>query len=127
MNVNELVAAYIKARDKEAAIKAEYEGKIAPVKQLREKIEGKLLGVMNSAGMESIRTESGTAYKSVRSSCSVADWDAFFHGYVVPNEAWEFIEHRPSKTAVQQYRDEENSIPPGLNWSETLVVNFRRS
>lgn len=126
MKISDLVAAYIKARDKEAAIKAEYEVKKAPVEDLRKKIEAKLLGVMNESGMESIRTEFGTAYKSVRASCSVADWDEFFN-FVQRDEAWHMLEHRASKTAVEQYRDAENRLPPGLNWSETLTVNFRRS
>ena len=125
MKISDLVAAYIKARDKEAAIKAEYEAKKAPVEDLRKKIEAKLLGVMNESGMESIRTEFGTAYKSVRASCSVADWDEFFN-FVQRDEAWHMLEHRASKTAVEQYRDVEKRLPPGLNWSETLIVNFRR-
>lgn len=126
MNVNDLVAAYVKARDKEAAIKAELDAKLNPVKELREKIEARLLKLMGDMGMESIRTESGTAYKSVRTSCTVADWDRFFD-FVQAEEAWHMLEHRASKDAVKQYRTETEEIPPGLNWSETLVVNFRRS
>lgn len=126
MNINDLVAAYIKARDKEAALKAEYEAKKAPVEELRKKIEARLLQHMNESGVEAVRTEAGTAYKAVRSSCSVADWDAFF-AFVQRNEAWHMLEHRVSKTAVEQYRDVGNRLPPGLNWSETVVVNFRRS
>ena len=126
MKVSELVAAYIKARDKEARLKAEYEQKKAPVEELRKKIEAKLLGLMNESGMESIRTDGGTAYKSVRSSCTVADWDSFFQ-FVQDEGAWDMLEHRASKDAVKQFREANDSIPPGLNWSETLVVNFRRS
>lgn len=126
MKVSDLVSAYIKARDKEAALKAEYEQKKAPVEEIRKKIEAKLLGLMNDTGMESIRTDAGTAYKSVRSSCTVADWDSFF-GFVREEGAWDMLEHRASKEAVKQFREENDNIPPGLNWSETLVVNFRRS
>ena len=41
MKVSDLVAAYIKARDKEAKLKAEYEAAVEPIKELREKIEAR--------------------------------------------------------------------------------------
>jgi hypothetical protein len=57
----------------------------------------------------------------------VADRDAFLHGFVIPNEAWEFLENRVSKSAVEQFKEANNDLPPGLNWREERVVNIRRS
>jgi len=128
MKLSDLVAAYIKARDKEAELKAVYDKKKAPVVLLREQIEAKMLQIMNAQGSESIRTTEGTAYKSVRSSCTVADREAYFTWIMEdPDERMVFLENRANKTAVEQYKTENADIPPGVNWSETVVVNFNRS
>jgi hypothetical protein len=55
----------------------------------------------------------------------VADWDAFLD-HVRENEAWEMLERRVNKTAVEQFKSVEGDLPPGVNWAETQVVNFRR-
>ena len=123
----QLVAAYVKLRDELAVAEAAYKESISPKKGNMEKIEAEFLRRLIERDAESIRTESGTAYKSSRISVTTADWDAFFHQYVMPNGAWELIERRPSKEAVKQFKAEHGDIPPGLNWREENVVGFRRA
>lgn len=127
LNKAEVVATYIKLRDRRAKRKAEYEAADAADKEKQEKIEAYLLKEFNESGIDSIKTEFGTAYKSTRTSATVADWDAFFTQYVVPNQAWEMLERRVNKTAVEQFKAANEDLPPGINWSETQVVNIRRS
>lgn len=127
MKASELVEKYIALRDRKAVIKAEYDQKVAAIDAALTKIEGVLLSTFNATGIENIKTAAGTAYVSVQTRASVADWDAYFGGFVVPNEAWEFIERRVNKSAVDAYRQANNDLPPGVNWSETRVVNVRRS
>lgn len=127
MKLNELVEKYIQLRDKKAAIKAEYDAKVADVDNVLDKIEAVLLKTFDEAGMDSVKTSSGTAYKSLRTSASVADWDAFW-SYVQQNGAFEMIERRCNKTAVEQHKSaNDGQLPPGLNWREERVVNVRRS
>ena len=99
---------------------------MAPLDALLDKIEALLLKTFQETGVESVKTESGTAYSSSRTSATVADWDAFFEGYVLPNQAWEFLERRCNKGAVEQFKAANEDLPPGINWSETLTVNVRR-
>lgn len=127
MKASELVEKYLSLRDKKAEIKAEYEKKVAAVDGALDKIEAVLLNTFNTMGIENIKTPAGTAYVSVRTSATVADRDAFLHGFVIPNEAWEFLENRVSKSAVEQFKEANNDLPPGLNWREERVVNIRRS
>ena len=58
-------------------------------------------------------------------SASVADWDAVLD-HIRENDAWEMLERRVNKTAVEQFKAVNDDLPPGVNWSETQVVNFRR-
>lgn len=127
MKISELVAKYIELRDKKAEIKAEYDGKVAKIDEVLNKIEGKFLEVFEQTGMDSVRTEFGTAYSSLRTSASIADREAFME-FVKSRDEWPLLEVRCSKSAVEQYKDaNDNVLPPGINWRAERVVNVRRS
>jgi len=124
---DKLIASYIKIRDARAQRKAAYDVEDSEDKQKQDKLESEMIARLNSRGAKSISTNFGTAYKASRTSATVADWDAFFNNYVVPNQAWELLEHRASKAAVEQFRAANDDVPPGINWREEITVNFRRS
>lgn len=126
MKLSELVAKYIELRDKKAQLKAEYDEKAAKLDATLGKIEGTLLKTFETIGMDSVKTEFGTAYTSVQTSASVADADVF-RKFVKENDAWELFQNRVSKTAVEQYKAAHDDIPPGINWREERVVNVRRA
>ena len=126
MKVDELVKRYILLRDKKLAIKKEYDEKVAKLEQVMDKVEAVLLKHFEETGAESVKTDSGTAYKSHRTSATVADWDAFL-AHVQRHEAWELLEHRAAKKAVEEFKAANDDLPPGINWSSEVVVNIRRS
>lgn len=125
MKVNEIVESYIKLRDRKAAIKKEYDDKVAKIEKVMSVAEAVLLKHFDQTGAESVKTDAGTAYKSTRTSATVADWDAFL-AHVQRTEAWEMLEHRASKRAVEEYKAANDDLPPGINWSSEQVVNVRR-
>lgn len=126
MKMDELVRTYIQVREKKSQLKAAYEEKASELTALQDKIEALLLIKFGELGVESIKTDEGTAYTSVQTRASVADWDTFW-AFVKEHEAYDMVERRVSKAAVEQYKSANDDLPPGLNWSETRVVNFRRS
>jgi len=127
MKLSEAVTLYIQLRDKKAQMKSEFEASVAPITDKMEKLEAKLLDVFNKTGMDSVRTEHGTAYTAVRTTASVADREAFME-FVKANEEWSLLEVRASKTAIEQFRDSnDNELPPGVNMRSERVVNIRRS
>jgi len=125
MKLSELVAAYVQARDAKASLKAEYDEKLAHLEERLNKIEAKLLEVFEQTGMESVKTEHGTAYKSTRTTVSVADRDSFME-FVKSGDHWSMMEVRAAKTAVEQYKAANDELPPGINWRSEVVVNIRR-
>lgn len=127
MKLSEAVAIYIKLRDQKAQMKADYEAQVAPIQDKMDKLEGKLLDVFNQTGMDSVKTEFGTAYATVRTTASIADRDAFME-FVKAKEEWSLLEVRVAKTAVEQFRaSNDDELPPGVNIREERVVNIRRS
>lgn len=126
MKLSELVAKYIELRDKKAQIKAEYDGKVAKLDENLDKIEAVLLKTFDSTGMDSAKTEFGTAYTSTRTTASVANPDVFMK-YVIANEAWHLLEKRAAKSGVEQYKAEHDDVPPGVSWRSERTINIRRS
>jgi hypothetical protein len=126
MKLSELIDKYIEIRDKKSQLKAEYDAKKAKMDEALDKIEAVILKTFEASGMDSAKTEKGTAYTSTLVSTSVADPDVFMR-HVISNEAWYMLEKRCSKVGVEQYRAEHNEPPPGVNWREERVVNVRRS
>lgn len=126
MRISELVEKYIALRDRRAERKAKYEQEDSADLTLQEKIEAVLLKHFNEAGVESVKTEFGTAYKSSRTAATVADRDVFF-AYVREHNAYELLEARCNKTAVAQHKAANDDLPPGINWREEVTVNVRRA
>lgn len=127
MKLSEAVTLYIQLRDKKAQMKSDFDASVAPINDKMEKLEAKLLDVFNKTGMDSVKTEHGTAYTAVRTTASVADREAFMD-FVKANEEWSLIEVRAAKTAIEQFRDNnDNELPPGINIRSERVVNIRRS
>jgi hypothetical protein len=127
MKISDAVGIYVKLRDKKAQLKAEYQDTIAPIQEKMDKLEAKFLEIMNTTGVDSLKTEHGTAYSSTRTSASVADKDAFF-SFVKENNEWPLMEVRASSTAVKQFAEaNEGELPPGINYNVERTINIRRS
>ena len=123
---NELARCYIELRDRRAQRKAAYENDDASDKAKQEKIEALFMTRMAAEGIESLRTEAGTVYKARRVTTSVVDRDAFFQ-FVKQTDSFHMLEARASKDAIRQFKETNNDLPPGINWSEAYVINVRRS
>ena len=122
---DELVQMYILLRDAIAKEKAEFDQRVADKKAKQERIEGILLKRFDDSGEESARTKFGTAYKSVKKTASVGDWDSLLD-YVRENEAWELLTRAVNKTVVEQFVAANDDLPPGVNWRTEVVLGFRR-
>lgn len=128
MNLEDLVAKYVALRDRKAALEAAHKEKLAPLNSAMDKVEGLLLRALNDIGGEaaSIKTASGTAYITHRTSAKVRDWEGFFEGYVVPNAAWHMVNRACNKTAVAEFIEEYQTPPPGIEWVREAAVNINR-
>ena len=126
MKVSEVVEKYISLRDRRDERKREFKEADAADAEMQDKIEAKLLEVFQSSGMDSVKTSFGTAYTTTRTSVTVADKEIFMK-YIIDNGEYPLLEVRPSKTAVEQYKEAHEELPPGVNWRSEIVVNVRRS
>lgn len=126
MKLDELVATYIKIRDKKSRLKAAYDAEKAKFEEVQNRIEAELLRQFNEMGIDSIKTAAGTAYASLATSVTIQDWDAYKTFLLQQDDPFMFIERRASKEAVEQFRAANDDLPPGVKWNATKTVNFRR-
>ena len=124
--MEELVEKYIELRDTKSKMSSDYKAKVAVLDKVLDKIEAELLSQFGDLGMESVRTKSGTAYKSTRTSATVADWD-YTLDFIQKHNLWNMLERRVSKQAVEQYKEVHGDLPPGINWREEITINVRRA
>lgn len=121
-----LLKLFIGLRDRRAERKAAYLADDEGDRAKQDKIEVEFLRRFQERGIDNVSARSvGTAYRTTRSSATVVDWDVFLN-HVKQNAAWEMLERRVNKTAVEQFKAVNDDLPPGVNWAETQVVNFRR-
>jgi len=121
-----LLKMFIALRDRRAERKAAYQADDEGDRTKQDKIEIEFLRRFGDRGIDNVSARGvGTAYKSTRSSATVGDWDSFLE-HVQSNDSWELLERRVSKAAVEQFKSVNDDLPPGVNWSETQVINFRR-
>ncbi len=124
--IDDIISKYIQLRDKKKELKDKYMAEVAKYDAAMERIEGVLLKKMQEQGLDSMPTGSGTAYKQIRTSATVADRE-LFRSYCAANDAWHLAEIKANPATVREFREENDDLPPGLNFSQHLVVNIRRS
>jgi hypothetical protein len=125
VNFDQRVQQYVKLRDKIKEIKEEQEKFLAPYKQALESLDAVLLNHLIAVGADSVKTESGTVYKTSQTSATLADKTAFWN-YVSSNSAYELLDYKANKTAVKDYVEQHQAAPPGVNFSQAWTVGVRR-
>ena len=123
---DELIGRYIELRDQIADMKKEYEAKVKPLNEFMQVIAAKMLGDMNESGQKSLKTDRGTAFIKESTFVGVSDWEAALN-YIRENEAYDLLTKAVNKTAVKEYLEEHEDIPPpGVNITLKNEVQFRK-
>jgi len=124
-NVDQVIAAYIKMREKKSRMEAEVKAEVAKINEKLMRLEGWLREKADEQGVTSFKTNHGTAFMTTVDFASVADWDAVLK-FIKDNDAYDMLERRVSKTAVRGYIEANKSIPAGINYGTKLEVNVRK-
>jgi len=125
VNVDDVVATYMKLRAQKEAIEAEVKDKVAGIKAKMEKLESWIKEQADLQGVTSFKTKHGTAFLTTTDYANVADWDAVLD-FIRTQEAYDMLEKRISKIAVRGYIEANKAVPPGVNYGTKLEVNIRK-
>lgn len=124
--VDDIVAAYVRLRDQKAELKAQQAEVMKPYDEALAKLEAEALQILSDTGVESMKTSAGTVYKSVATSATVQDKSAFMD-YIREHLAFDLLDVRANKTAVQDFVTENQDTPPGVVIRREMKVGFRRA
>jgi hypothetical protein len=125
LTVDQVIATYIKLRNKKLALQAEVKEKTDAITEQMQKLESWIKEKADEDGVTSFKTTHGTAFLTTTDFANVADWDAVVE-FVKQNDAWDMFEKRISKTAVRGYIDINKEVPAGVNYGTRLDVNIRK-
>lgn len=124
-NLDTMVDQYRRLRDKKKDLAELFRQQMAPYNEVMDQLGAAILDAINRAGVESIRTKSGTAFKTQRSSYTVKD-PAQFREWLEANSRFDLLETRVSKEAIEAFVQTGGSLPPGIGISSEVIINVRK-
>jgi hypothetical protein len=86
------------------------------------KVDAKIIAAMDANGLNSIKTEHGTAYFSTLNAYSITDRKLFFD-WMIENDATDILTSHVSKEALR----EREQLPPGIAVTNVRRLNIRGS
>ena len=125
-DLDRLVSAYVKIRDKKNEVLAQAREQEELLNLKLKKIEQALLEHCSDNGVESVRTGSGTFYRSVKQKFWTSDWESM-NKFILEHEVPELLEKRIHQGNLKQFlEDNPELLPPGLNCDSEYSVTVRR-
>jgi len=121
-----IVEQFVKLRDRIKEADAAHKEKTAPAKKHLELLGNLMLKRLNDIGGESVKSKSGTVYRTDRKTASIADGD-IFRKYVIENANFDIVDWRANAPAVEDFIKEHGSPPPGVNYNVQHTVGVRRA
>ena len=125
-DLDRLVSVYVKIRDKKSELAAEFNEKEKELDAKLDKLKAVLLEHCKETGVESVKTASGTFWRTQRKRFWTSDWEAM-NRFIVDNEAVDLLEKRIHQGNMKQFLEENpDTLPPGLNADSEYSITVRR-
>ena len=126
-SIDEAIEAYVNTRDELRAKQQAFKLEEDAMKLRMEQISMWLRDKADELGVDSFKTQFGTAYRSVKTSYRVATggWDNFI-GWVKETGNFQCLEKRVAKLATKEIHDDTGAIPPGLDYVAEVEFDVRR-
>lgn len=127
LDVNRLTQVYLKIKNERSKNKAEFESIDKELVAKQETIKSAMLGYLKDQDIESVKTTSGTFYRSVKSKYWTSDWESM-HKFILENQVPEFFSKSLNQTNVKQFLEENPDLfPAGLNIDSEYVLSVRKT
>ena len=125
--VGKMTKAYLRIRDAKAKLKAAYDAEEKALTEQMDIIKRALLDHCKEHGVDSVRTQHGMFYRSLKTRYWTGDWAAM-HAFIMERGLPEFLEKRLNQTAVRTYIEENPEITlPALNVDSEYNISVRKA
>lgn len=119
------VQRYLELRDLKEKIDKAAKARTVELDRKMEVLERWFAMKSEQEGVESWRTDFGTAYFGEVDFCSVGDWDEVLE-YAVNNDALDILHKGVNKTAIRGFIEEHDELPPGVNYGKRRRLYVRK-
>jgi hypothetical protein len=124
--VDKLVKVYLKMKAKHDEARSAYEEEEKKLKAQMDKVKAALLVYCKDQNLESVRTEEGLFYRTVKTSYWTNDWESMGR-FVVENNVPDLLEKRLHQGNMKQFLEANPEVlPPGLNVDSEYTITVRR-
>ncbi len=126
LDVNKLTEVYIKIKNERAKNKAEFDEVDNVLKAKQEKIKSAMLEYLKENDIESVKTKTGTFYRTVKDKYWTSDWESMYK-FVLEHETPEFFTKSLNQGNVKQFLEENPDVfPAGLNIDSQYTLAVRK-
>jgi len=127
LGADKLVKVYLKIRDAREALARKYEEDDGRLQEQLDTIKAELLDRCKSIGADSLKTQFGTATRTIKTRYWTTDWQAM-HAFCKEHDALDLMERRISQGTMKSFlKDNPDVRVPGLNADSSYEVSVRRS
>lgn len=124
--VDTSILKYITLRNKLSVARKSFEMFENYVKSQQMVINTFLIQTGIDLGVESFKSEHGTAFQKVKKAYRVDDWDTYVE-WLLATKNLHCVEKRPAKMAVEEIHNETGEVPPGLRFEQEIEFQFRKA
>jgi hypothetical protein len=126
-SIDVLVKVYVKLRSARDALRNDYENKDKELQAQMNVIESEILNFCKTSGLDSLKTQYGTAIRSIKERYWCTDWDSF-RNFVKEHDAIDLFEKRIHQTNMKQFMESNPELlPPGLNLDREYSITIRKA
>ncbi len=125
ITVDEVVEKYVKIRDELREMQKSWKAIEEESKGKLDKLSMWLRTRADELGVESFKTIHGTAYKSLKESYRVGDWEKFIE-FVKETDNFQLLEKRVAKNAAKEVHKIDAAVPPGIDYFAEIEFLVRR-
>ena len=124
--IERLTRVYIKMRENKSELEHELKDKIDKVDKDMRTIKAAILDHMKEIGAESLRTDAGLVYRTVKTTYSTSDWESM-NKFILEHGVPELLEKRIQQSNMRAFLEENPDVlPPGLNANMEYSVTIKR-
>lgn len=127
MNINEMVAEYISMRNSITEQKKAFDDFKKSVEEHMKKLELEILEVSRELGVDSFKTDAGTAYRTTKTYAKVFDAEARIKFAKKTGDYGLFTSHVNKKHAMELLEDGMDPSDFGVDIDTEQVIQIRKS
>ena len=126
LDINKLVKVFVKMRDRKAALAAAFKEEDEKIQSQMDRVRHALLDYCKTTGAESVRTEAGTFYRTIRSKYWTNDWEQM-GAFIIEHRCPDLLEKRIHQGNMQNFLQENPDVrPAGLNIDSEYTITVKK-